>query len=139
MTDGGLFAWGQNINGTLGDGTLNNSSVPLGVKFPKTVSAVTAAAAGTFHSLAVTNDGLYAWGTDIAGQLGTSLTKRKITPAKVRAEDNAAAVGAGEYFSVALQPSGSTRSSSDRRGEFRITDIHFHAPDPATGRAARGG
>lgn len=102
VTDGGLFAWGQNINGTLGDGTLNNSSVPLAVKFPKTVSVVSAAAAGTFHSLAVTNDGLYAWGTDVAGQLGTTITRRKIAPTKVAGEDNAFSVGAGEYFSVAL-------------------------------------
>jgi len=101
VTDGGLFAWGQNINGTLGDGTRNNSSVPLKVKFPKTVSSVTAAAGGTFHSLAVTNGGLYAWGTDVAGQLGT-ITQKKITPTKVTGEDNAGAVGAGEYFSVAL-------------------------------------
>jgi alpha-tubulin suppressor-like RCC1 family protein len=102
VTDGGLFAWGQNINGTLGDGTLTNTSVPIAIKFPKTVSAVNAAAAGTFHSLAVTNDGLYAWGTDVAGQLGTTVVKKKITPVKVPGEGNAATVGAGEYFSVAL-------------------------------------
>lgn len=102
VTDGGLFAWGQNINGTLGDGTRENSPVPLAIKFPKTVSSVSAAAAGTFHSLAVTNDGLYAWGTDLAGQLGTTMSKKRITPTKVRGEDNAASVGAGEYFSVAL-------------------------------------
>ncbi|HZQ95904.1 MAG TPA: hypothetical protein VFA67_12900 [Candidatus Sulfotelmatobacter sp.] len=102
VTDAGLFAWGQNINGTLGDGTRNNSPVPLKVKFPKTVSSVSAAAAGTFHSLAVTNGGLYAWGTDVAGQLGTTIAQKKITPTKVIGEDNAGAVGAGEYFSVAL-------------------------------------
>ena len=102
VTDGGLFAWGQNINGTLGDGTRDNSSVPIAVRFPRTVSAVSAAAAGTFHSLAITNDGLYAWGTDVAGQLGTTMAKKKIVPTKVVGEDNAASVGAGEYFSVAL-------------------------------------
>jgi alpha-tubulin suppressor-like RCC1 family protein len=102
VTDGGLYAWGQNVNGTLGDGTRDNSSVPLAIKFPKTVSSVSAAAAGTFHSLAVTNDGLYAWGTDLAGQLGTTMSKKRITPTKVVGEDNASSVGAGEYFSVAL-------------------------------------
>jgi alpha-tubulin suppressor-like RCC1 family protein len=66
------------------------------------VSAVNAAAAGTFHSLAVTNDGLYAWGTDVAGQVGATVNKKKITPTKVAGENNAASVGAGEYFSVAL-------------------------------------
>lgn len=101
VTDGGLFAWGQNINGTLGDGTRNNSSVPLKVKFPNFV-APSAAAAGTFHSLAATNGGLYAWGTDVAGQLGTTVNTKKITPAKVIGEDNAGAVAAGEYHSVAL-------------------------------------
>lgn len=102
VTDGGLFAWGQNTNGTLGDGTRDNSSVPIAIKFPRSVSTVSAAAAGTFHSLAVTNDGLYAWGTDVAGQLGTTMSKKRITPTKVLGEDNAASPGAGEYFSVVL-------------------------------------
>jgi alpha-tubulin suppressor-like RCC1 family protein len=102
VTDGGLYAWGQNINGTLGDGTRDDSPVPLAIRFPKRVSSVSAAAAGTFHSLAVTNDGLYAWGTDLAQQLGTTMSKKRITPTKVAGEDNASAVGAGEYFSVAL-------------------------------------
>jgi alpha-tubulin suppressor-like RCC1 family protein len=102
VTDGGLFAWGQNINGTLGDGTRDNSAFPIAIKFPKGVSAVSAAAAGTFHSLAVTNNGLYAWGTDVAGQLGTTITKKRIIPTKVLGEDNAASAGAGEYFSVVL-------------------------------------
>jgi hypothetical protein len=41
-------------------------------------------------------------GTDVAGQLGTTITQKKITPTKVLGEDNAGAVSAGEYFSVAL-------------------------------------
>jgi alpha-tubulin suppressor-like RCC1 family protein len=104
VTDGGLFAWGQNINGTLGDGTRNNSSIPLNIKFPKSLGSVSvsAAAAGTFHSLAATNAGLFAWGTDVAGQLGTTVDTKKIKPTKVTGEDNAGAVAAGEYHSVAL-------------------------------------
>jgi alpha-tubulin suppressor-like RCC1 family protein len=102
VTDGGLFAWGQNSNGQLGDGTLRNSSVPIAVKFPNTVTAVNSAAAGTSHSLAVTNGGLYAWGSDLAGQLGTTITKKQVRPTRVVGEDNAGSVAAGEYHSVAL-------------------------------------
>lgn len=102
ITNDGLYAWGQNINGTLGDGTFADKSVPVKVKFPKAVYSVSAIAAGTFHSLAVTNDGLYSWGNDVAGVLGSTPNKKKIGPARVPSENNAVAVGAGEYTSVAL-------------------------------------
>lgn len=102
LTDAGVFAWGENISGQLGDGSLTDSPVPLPVKFPRSVISVSAVAAGTGHSLAVTNDGLYAWGANAAGQLGTAVAKKKFTPAKITGEDNAFMVGAGEHFSVAL-------------------------------------
>ena len=75
--------------------------MPAKVIFPKAVTTVTAIAASTSHSLAVTNDGLYTWGNNSAGQLGTSKTNA-LTPTKVQGEDNAVGVAAAEYISLAL-------------------------------------
>ena len=75
--------------------------MPVKVKFPKNFYSITSVAGGTFHSIAVTNDGVYSWGNDVAGQLGSTAGKKKV-PAKVPGETNAIKVGAGEYFSLAL-------------------------------------
>jgi alpha-tubulin suppressor-like RCC1 family protein len=102
ITDNGAYAWGYN-NGELGDGTFTDRHTPVKVTFPKAVTAVTAIAAGSMHSLAVTNDGLYAWGVNSIGQLGISSNVSPVpTPTRVKGESNAIAVGAGYYHSLAL-------------------------------------
>lgn len=105
ITNDGLYAWGENLRGCLGVGTLDNSAFPLKVKFPTTVTTIKAIAAGRIHSLAVTNDGLYAWGNNANGQLGLGAftdNSYRSTPTKVPGEDNAIGIGAGDTFSVAL-------------------------------------
>lgn len=72
-TDGTLVAWGSNFRGQLGIGNNTNSSVPVAVSKTGGLSGktVTAIAAGTSHSLAVSSDGTgAAWGYDASGQLG---------------------------------------------------------------------
>lgn len=101
MTNDGLYAWGMNVSGCLGTGT-GTTALPVKVKFPKAVTTVTAIAASTNHSLAVTDDGLYAWGNNSAGQLGIANKFYQLTPAKVPGEDNAIDVAAAEYSSLVL-------------------------------------
>jgi alpha-tubulin suppressor-like RCC1 family protein len=69
-TAGQLYAWGANSAGQLGDGTHKNRKNPVLVKLPAGVIA-TGIAAGCSHTLAVTNQGLFAWGDNGSGQLGT--------------------------------------------------------------------
>ncbi|MCU0779628.1 MAG: cadherin-like beta sandwich domain-containing protein, partial [Akkermansiaceae bacterium] len=65
-----LLAWGRNLNGQLGNNSLNNSNLPVavdmsGVLLGKTVSAV---AAGAQSGFALTTDGrVAAWGGGILG------------------------------------------------------------------------
>ena len=65
-SDGKVFAWGENTGGELGSGTTTRSSVPVavvdnGALAGKTVVAI---AAGAYHSLALTADGMaYVWGS----------------------------------------------------------------------------
>ena len=101
ITNDGLYAWGMNVSGCLGTGT-GTIALPAKVRFPKAVTSVTAVAASTNHSLAVTNDGLYAWGNNASGQLGIGNKSSQSTPTRVQGEDTAIAVAAAEYSSIAL-------------------------------------
>jgi len=82
LTDDGVYAWGGNGSGQLGNGTTTDSTVPVEVIFPPTVTTVTAIAAGSYHSMAITDDGLYTWG-DNGGQLGDGTYLNRSLPVKV--------------------------------------------------------
>jgi alpha-tubulin suppressor-like RCC1 family protein len=71
ITDDGLYAWGMNLSGCLG-AVSGTTSLPVKVGFPKAVTIVKAIAASTSHSFAITDEGLYAWGSNSQGQLGIS-------------------------------------------------------------------
>jgi alpha-tubulin suppressor-like RCC1 family protein len=65
-SDGNLYAWGDNRDGQLGNGTTTDSDVPVQVSLPAGVSAT--AIAGQY---AIGSDGnIYAWGVGEQGQLG---------------------------------------------------------------------
>ncbi len=103
-----LYAWGYNVDGQLGNGTTTNAGTPVKVSLPAGVSA-TAAAAGEDHSLAIGSDGkLYAWGSNVDGQLGRGNTTSSSTPIVVSmpAGVTATAISAGEDHSVALGSDG---------------------------------
>ena len=104
ITNDGLYAWGMNVGGCLGVGSkIDKTALPVKVTFPRAVTTVKQIAASTNHSLAVTNDGLYAWGLNSVGQSGLSpSTYASSTPMKVRGEDNAIDVAAAEYSSIAI-------------------------------------
>jgi alpha-tubulin suppressor-like RCC1 family protein len=86
--NGTVWAWGRNNNGQLGNGTTKRSLVPIEVKDEtgSSLTGVTAITAGCSHSLAVTGDGVLAWGRNNYGQLGTGTTKRSLIPVKVKDE-----------------------------------------------------
>ena len=94
------------------------TALPVKVIFPKAVTSVTAITATTSHTLAITNDGLYVWGSNSQGQLGIS-GGDKLTPAKVPGEGNIIDIAAAEYSSIALhQESEAGVRSGDSRRRF---------------------
>ncbi len=72
-TNGILYGWGENLNGTLGDGTATNRNSPVSVVggFTDWISA----SGGRYHSHAIRANGtLWGWGLNSSGQVGHNVT-----------------------------------------------------------------
>jgi|GEM_PF-959907 len=109
-TGGSLYAWGNNDDGQLGDGTTTSR---LAAEQITGISDVAVIGAGQDHSLAATNDGtLYAWGSNAYGQLGVTTTQTcgstpcSESPIPVTGASGVIAVAGGANHSVALTTSG---------------------------------
>jgi alpha-tubulin suppressor-like RCC1 family protein len=116
-SDGRVLAWGDNESGDLGNGTTVSTGNEFGAPTPAQVALpagtqVTAIAAGTEDSQAVTSDGrVLAWGYNAWGQLGDGSTGDSSVPVPMGlpAGTRATAVAAGQDHSLALtaQPTAS--------------------------------
>ncbi len=83
-TAGKVWSWGWDFFGQLGNNrSLANKPMPVQVA---DLTGVTAIAGGSYHSLAVKNDGtLWTWGRDNFGQLGNdAILVNKPVPVQVR-------------------------------------------------------
>jgi alpha-tubulin suppressor-like RCC1 family protein len=70
-TDGSLWAWGDNEQGQLGDGTTIDKATPVQIGSERNWQHLSTSLSGD-HSLAIKSDGtLWAWGKNEDGQLGT--------------------------------------------------------------------
>jgi alpha-tubulin suppressor-like RCC1 family protein len=95
-----VWAWGQNNDGQLGDGTLTNRSKPVRVTG---ITGVVDIGNGRLHSLAIESDGsAWAWGLNSTGQLGDSTTTNRRAPVKIPGISGAFGLGGGVNYSVVL-------------------------------------
>ncbi|HZL48502.1 MAG TPA: putative Ig domain-containing protein [Solirubrobacteraceae bacterium] len=84
-SSGQLYAWGDNEDGELGNGTETASSVPVAVSAPPGTTFVQIAAEDD-GSLALSSTGqVYAWGYNGQGELGDGSTTNSDTPVAVSA------------------------------------------------------
>ncbi len=114
-SDGKLYAWGDNSDGELGNGTTNSSTTPVVVSMPAGVTA-TAVAAGADHSVALGSNGsVYDWGNNGFGQLGNGTTTDAHSPIKVTlpAGVTPIAVGAGQFMTETLASNGDVYAWGD--------------------------
>src|SRR5205823_5305987 len=112
-SDGTVWAWGDNANGQLGNGTLVGRSTPVRVTG---LTGVAAVAAGGAHSLALKADGsVVAWGDNSFGQLGDGTHTRRTTPVPVSGltAGTVMAVSAGVQHSLALKKDGTVVAWGD--------------------------
>ncbi|WP_104087004.1 RCC1 domain-containing protein [Arthrobacter sp. GMC3] len=134
-TDGSAWAWGNNADGKLGDGTTRNSFAPVRVLLGTGVT-VAAVSAGGFHSLALGIDGaLWAWGNNADGQLGNGSTSTVNSSIPVRVSFPAGvtvtAVSAGAFHSLALDTDGSLWAwGSDEDGQLGKPSTGFGSSVP---------
>jgi len=79
--DGTVWTWGQNKFGQLGNGTKENSSVPVQVVGLSDVKEISVK---RNHMLALKNDGtVWAWGWNLFGQIGDGTTTSQTAPLQV--------------------------------------------------------
>jgi alpha-tubulin suppressor-like RCC1 family protein len=75
-----LYAWGENFNGQLGDGTTTDRLSPTAIG----TCTWKAIAAGRWYSLGIRADNaLYAWGENSSGQLGDGTTINRLSPTAI--------------------------------------------------------
>jgi alpha-tubulin suppressor-like RCC1 family protein len=80
-TAGGLWCWGANDTGQVGDGTTRDASRPARVRIQGVFSAV---AVGGGHACAATDAGVvFCWGSNLHGQIGTAAGYSTLVPVLV--------------------------------------------------------
>lgn len=100
-SDGTVWAWGKGTSGELGNGTNDNSNVPVQVS---NLTGITAVAGGGDHSLALKSDGtVWAWGKGTSGELGNGTNDSSNIPVQVSNLTDVTAITGGGGFSLALK------------------------------------
>jgi alpha-tubulin suppressor-like RCC1 family protein len=145
LADGSVRAWGSNLAGRLGDGTVTNRTLPVQVG---SLSEVATVSAGSRHSLALRRDGsVWAWGANYAGQLGNGTWTASLTPIAIPMPAPIVAIAAGSDYSLALTDAGEVLawgqnvngSLGDGTTQSRTTPIVVPLPAPAIAIAAAWG
>ncbi|BCM66741.1 RCC1-like domain-containing protein [Streptomyces tricolor] len=117
----GVYAWGLNDKGQVGDGTNTNRFVP---KLVQSMHGGKQVAAGCNHSMLLTeNNTVKIWGANEKGQLGLGDkdTSNHNTPVDVPELTNVARIAAGCDFSLAVKYDGTVWAWGDNtRGQLGV-------------------
>jgi hypothetical protein len=130
--DGTVRAWGNNVDGELGNGTTTSSDVPVAVS---ALSGVTAISGGGRHSLALLGDGtVRAWGYNGSGQLGNGTLVSSNVPVTVTGLSGVSEISAGEGHSLARLGNGTAMAwGANEFGQLgNGTDVNSAAPVPVS-------
>lgn len=102
----GVYAWGDNTCGAVGDGTTTTRLTPVSIGLDGTVQvAVGDDFLFTDYSAAVRSDGtLWTWGCNSSGQLGYGATAAVLTPRQVTALTGVSQFAFGEATTSFLNP-----------------------------------
>jgi alpha-tubulin suppressor-like RCC1 family protein len=106
LSTGGVYCWGYNSHGQLGDGTTNNQFAPAIVV--GLASGVASIAAGNEHACALLyTGGMRCWGYNGYGQLGDGTRTERLAPVSVVGlASSVTAIAVGYYHTCALLSTG---------------------------------
>ena len=124
LSDGSLWAMGNNSNGQLGDGTTTNRNYLVRIMSSNAV----AVAAGFTHSLVLKSDGtLWAMGANGNGQLGDGTTTDQHSPEEIIYNGGVTAMAAGGFHSLFLKTNslwGMGANDQGQLGTGNSVEIH---------------
>lgn len=103
MSDGSVWSWGQDDSGRLGNGPSGSTTTPTKVNFPNN-ARISLLCAGDYHAIAVDSYGyVYAWGSNMHGQLGNGSTTYSDKPTAVKNFYAPAAIACGGSHTLAIK------------------------------------
>lgn len=116
IASGGLYCWGDNNDGALGDGTTTDRSTPVAVVASGVLNGHTIQdiKAGLRHTCTLADGAVDCWGNNGSGQIGDGTTTSRSSPVTVTqsagklTSSNVVSIGAGANRSCAVINDGRT-------------------------------
>ncbi|WP_339250843.1 fibronectin type III domain-containing protein [Paenibacillus sp. FSL P2-0136] len=128
-SDGSVWAWGNNYQGQLGNGTATSSNKAIQTV---NLTSITAVSAGGSYGLALKSDGsVWGWGDNSLGQLGYQpVAYQQYKPTKIENFNSVTGISAGQTHSLALKSDGTVWAwGSNYYGELGLgTTGNKYAP-----------
>ena len=144
-----VVGWGSNTDGELGDGTTTDASLPVFAELPARLRYTTVRSSLDTSVALATSGAVFAWGSNIYGQVGDGTTTPRLTPVRVTLPAGAkvTAVREGGLFTMALTAKGQVLAwgnnfsgqLGDGTGENQSLPVRVRLPRASRSRpSARG-